>query len=171
MTKLRTIGVLAGGDSPEREISLVSGKHVLEALGRIGEDARFLELRTLDDLVPQLTGIDVVFNCLHGGGGEDGTVQLLLDVFGIPYPGSGVQACARAMNKARARSLFEAQEIPIAKGLSYQEGDLAAFLDTAKEEIGFPLVIKPGNGGSTIGVSLVEGHEKLSAAATAILEA
>ncbi|MBU0595269.1 D-alanine--D-alanine ligase [Candidatus Bipolaricaulota bacterium] len=170
MPKQRTIGVLAGGESPEREISLVSGKHVFESLILGGGDARLLKLDTLDDLVPQLKGIDVVFNCLHGGAGEDGTVQLLLDVFDIPYAGSGVQACARAMDKAKARRLFASQQIPIARGLSYQEGDLDAFLGTAAEEIGFPLVIKPGNGGSTIGVSLIESPDELRPAAVAILE-
>jgi len=163
------IGVLAGGDSPEREISRVSGRHVLEALHRIGEAASLLELDTLDDLVPRLTGIDAVFNCLHGGAGEDGTVQLLLEVFGIPYAGSGVQACARAMDKVKARNLFASQEIAIARGLAYQEGDLDEFLGRAAADIGFPLVIKPGNGGSTIAVSLIEGEEALRPAAEEIL--
>ena len=102
----RTIGVLAGSDSPEREVSLLSGRGVFDALQRRGHSVRLIEIDTLDDLVPGLKGIDVAFNCLHGGSGEDGTVRMLLDVMGIPSVGSGPLACSRAMNKAQAKALW-----------------------------------------------------------------
>ena len=171
MSKRRTIGVLAGGDSPEREISLISAKHVYESLQRSDREVRLLEIESLDNLVPSLPDIDVVFSCLHGGSGEDGTVQLLLDVLGIPYTGPGAQASARAMDKPVSRSLFALHEIPVAKGCCYAEGDLDAFLDHAIADIGFPLVIKPGTGGSTLGVSLAETETKLRSAAAGILDA
>jgi len=170
LSKRRGIGVLAGGDSPEREVSLVSGPHVHEALLRAGHVALLIEIQTLDDLVPRLQDVDVVFNCLHGGSGEDGTVQLLLDVFGIPYAGSGSQACARAMDKSKARSLIASQEIPIARGLSYDGGDLEAFIERAATSIPSPWVAKPTNGGSTIAVSFVETAERLLSEAKAILK-
>ena len=169
MTAKRTIGVLAGGDSPERDISLISGSHVHRALRGNGHDALLIPIDSLDELVPRLNGIDVVFNCLHGGAGEDGTVQLLLDVMGIPYTGSGAQACFRAMEKPRSRAIFATQGVPIPNGHSHTEGDLAGFLGRAVEALGFPMVTKPGNAGSTVAVHFVENPEELRTAADSIL--
>lgn len=171
MTARRTIGVLAGGDSPERDISLISGSHVHRALTENGHDASLISIDSLDDLVPQLRGIDVAFNCLHGGTGEDGTVQLLLDVMGIPYAGSGARACFKAMEKPRARAVFAVQGIPIPEGCSYEEGDLAAFLRNAIDRLGFPMVIKPGNAGSTVAVYFIENENDLRNASDSILDA
>ena len=171
MTARRTIGVLAGGDSPERDISLISGSHVHRALTEDGHDASLISIDSLDDLVPQLHGIDVVFNCLHGGAGEDGTVQLLLDVMGIPYAGSGARACFRAMDKSRARAIFAAQGIPIPAGCSHEGGDLAAFVRDVAARFGFPMVIKPGNAGSTVAVHFIEDENALDSAAGSILAA
>ena len=169
MTIGRIVGVLAGGDSPEREVSLASGSHVHRALTAGSCDASLLAIDSLDDLVPALAGIDVVFNCLHGGAGEDGTVQLLLDVMGIPYAGSSARACFRAMDKAGARAIFASQGIPIPDGRAYETGDLSAFLDGAAGEIGFPMVVKPGNAGSTVAVDYIEDPTQLRAAANSIL--
>lgn len=169
MTVRRTIGVLAGGDSPERDISLISGSHVHCALTENGHDASLISINSLDDLVPQLHGINIAFNCLHGGTGEDGTVQLLLDVMGIPYAGSGARACFRAMEKPRARAIFATQGIPIPAGDSYEKGDLAAFLRNAIGRPGFPMVIKPGNAGSTLAVYFIENETDLHNAADSIL--
>lgn len=171
MSVKRTIGVLAGGDSPERDISLISGSHVHRALAENGHDASLISIDSLDDLVPQLRGIDAVFNCLHGGTGEDGTVQLLLDVMGIPYAGSGARACFKAMEKSRARAIFAAQGIPIPEGSSFEEGDLAAFLRNAADRLGFPMVGKPGNAGSTVAVHFIESENELRHAADSILDA
>jgi len=171
LTARRTIGVLAGGDSPERDISLISGSHVHRALTENGHDALLISINSLDDLVPQLRGIDVAFNCLHGGTGEDGTVQLLLDVMGIPYAGSGARACFKAMEKPRALAIFAAQGIPIPKGCFYEAGDLAAFLRNAIDHLGFPLVAKPGNAGSTVAVYFIENENDLRNAADSILDA
>jgi len=170
LTARRTIGVLAGGDSPERDISVISGSQVLRALTENGHDASLLSIDSLDDLVPRLRGIDVVFNCLHGGAGEDGTVQLLLDVMGIPYAGSRARACFRAMEKARSRAIFAAQGIPISEGNAYEGGDLAAFLRNAIDRLVFPMVIKPGNAGSTVSVHYIENEGRLREAADSILE-
>jgi D-alanine-D-alanine ligase len=166
----RTIGVLAGGDSPERDISLISGSHVHRALVENGHDASLISIDSLDDLVPRLGGIDVVFNCLHGGPGEDGTVQLLLDVMGIPYAGSGARACFRAMEKPRSLAIFATQGIPIPEGLSFESGDLASFLEKAIDALGFPMVIKPGNAGSTVSVHYIEDEDRLRESAASVLE-
>jgi len=171
MTDTQVVGVLAGGNSPERDISLSSASHVYRALLASGHPVSLISIDTLDDLVPQLTEIDVAFNCLHGGSGEGGTVQLLLDVLGIPYAGSGAQACFRAMHKPRTRAMFTTQEIPIPAGMSYETGDLSGFLQIAADRLGFPMVLKPGNGGSTVAVHFVERDAQLREAADAILVA
>jgi D-alanine-D-alanine ligase len=170
MSKHRTVGVLAGGDSPEREVSLVSGRCVHEALVAMGRTARLVQIETLDDLVPQLPGIDVVFSCLHGGAGEDGTVQLLLDVLEIPYAGSKAQACARAMDKTMSRSLFSMQQIPIPRGDVYAGEDVGEFVRRAEAEVGFPMVVKPASGGSTLGVFIVDSPGELRSAIEEILK-
>ncbi|MGB2983774.1 MAG: D-alanine--D-alanine ligase [Candidatus Bipolaricaulia bacterium] len=165
-----SIGVLAGSDSPEREISLISGKHVHRALLDRGHDARLIRIDDLNGLFPALDGIDVVFNCLHGGGGEDGTVQLFLDVLGIPYAGSGAQACARAMDKPTAKRLFETMRVPTPPGLVFEDGDLDAFVARIRGAFSAPFVVKPTHLGSTIGVSIVEGHADLASVIRAVGE-
>lgn len=165
-----SIGVLSGGDSPEREVSLVSGQHVYQALCDLGHAACSIEIDSLDDLVRPLTGIAVVFNCLHGGSGEDGTVQLLLDVMNLSYTGSDAQACARSMDKVLARKLFSLHRIPIPNGLSCDGNHLEALASEAERTLSFPLVVKPTDGGSTIGVSVVRDRGELYAAAAGVLK-
>jgi D-alanine-D-alanine ligase len=164
------IAVLAGGDSPEREISLRSGRSVHDALIAKGYNARLLEIETLDDIVPGLNGADVVFSVLHGGSGEDGTVQLLLDVLGIPYAGSGPLACFRAMDKPRSRAAFALKRLRIPQGQAFPGGDPVPFLEGIAREMTFPLIVKPTNGGSTLGVSRVDTGDQLAAAVANLLD-
>lgn len=172
MTGTSTIGVLAGGDSPERDISLISGAHVQCSLAKDGRNVPLIRIGSLDDLVPQLRDVDIVFNCLHGGSGEDGTVQLLLDVMGLPYAGSGARACFRAMDKARTRAILTAQGIPMPNGhvLACNTGDPNPFLRDAIDQLGLPVVIKPCTGGSTIGVHYAETEDGLREAASWVLD-
>ena len=163
------IGVLVGNDSPEREVSLLSGKGVFDALHRLGRPAQLVEIDTLDSLVPRLRGIDIAFNCLHGGSGEDGTVQLLLDVMGIPTIGSGPLACARAMDKAQAKAIFRSKDIPTPAGVSVDTESLEAKLQEAVDTLTFPMILKPQDGGSTISVHRVETEADLLPAAKSIL--
>lgn len=163
------IGVLVGNDSPEREVSLLSGKGVFDALHRLGRPAQLVEIDTLDSLVPGLRGIDIAFNCLHGGSGEDGTVQLLLDVMGIPTIGSGPLACARAMDKAQAKAIFRSKDIPTPAGVSVDTESLEAKLQEAVDTLTFPMILKPQDGGSTISVHRVETETDLLPAARSIL--
>ncbi len=107
------IGVLSGGDSSEREVSLISGQRVHSALHELGEQCELIEVDNLDDLVQGLRGIDTAFICLHGGAGEDGTVQMLLDVMGIPYCGSRALASALAMDKAHTKTTLRSKRIPV----------------------------------------------------------
>ena len=163
------IGVLAGGDSPERDVSLVSGNGVFKALEDAGHRVELISIDSLDDLVARLEGIDVVFNCLHGGSGEDGTVQLLLDVMEVPYAGSRAQACARAMDKEQSKSLFTLMGIPTPESAVYKEGDLDAFVEEACSHIDFPMVVKPISAGSTIGVHIVQDTPALRAAIASVV--
>ncbi len=147
-----TVAVLMGGSSAEREVSLRSGKAVVEALTRRGYPCQGIDAGR--DLPARLSAErpGVVFIALHGRGGEDGTVQGMLEYLGIPYTGSGVLASALAMDKERAKQLFEARSIPTPPCMVVGPRD-----DVAPSMIpfGFPLVVKPVDEGSTIGVSVV----------------
>ena len=150
------VGVLMGGVSSEREISLRSGRAVLEALRRKGVDAIPLEVG--EDLVQRVleAKIDVAFVILHGRLGEDGTVQGLLELLGIPYTGSGVLASALAMNKVKAKMIFKASSIPTPDFVPLEGAKGAPFP--------LPWVVKPASEGSTIGVTVVEREEDLGKA-------
>lgn len=166
---LGIIGVIAGGDSPERAVSLVSGEQVHAALMQLGAQARIVQINNLDDLVPRLRGIDVVFNCLHGGSGEDGTVQLLFEVLGIPYAGSGPLASALSMDKPRSKTVLAAKGVVVPRGQVYQKGSLEEFLETACATLGLPLVLKPWDQGSSVGVQIIDEDSELVAAASQTL--
>jgi D-alanine-D-alanine ligase len=137
---------------------------------RLGRPSRLLKIDTLDDLVPVLRGVDVVFNCLHGGSGEDGTVQLLLQVLGIPSIGSGPLACARAMDKAQAKAIFRSKDLPTPDGVSVTAESLDEGLQEASTKMRFPLILKPQSGGSTISVYRANSVADLRSAAQAVLE-
>jgi D-alanine-D-alanine ligase len=163
------IGVLAGGDSPEREVSLISGRSVSAALQEAGYRAVMLDIDSLDDVVPALSGIDIAFNVLHGGAGEDGTVALLLDVLEIPYPGSRPQACSLAMDKVRTREVLSRKGISVPPGRAYNGEKVDVFCANAVREFGFPLVVKPHNLGSSVGVHIVDTEADVVACAIDIL--
>ena len=112
-------------------------------------------------------GIDIVFNGLHGGVGEDGTVQALLDYLGIPYTGSGAEASALAMDKHRAKHLAASVGVPVPKGISLAETALAAgtLEQTVRETVGVPCVVKPNSQGSSVGLTVVASFEQLDEAA------
>jgi D-alanine-D-alanine ligase len=164
------VGVLAGGDSPERSVSLVSGEHVHRTLVKRGYDAHLINIDNLNDLVPRLAGIDAVFSCLHGGSGENGTVQLLLDVVGIPYTGSGALASYRAMDKGEAKAVFLQKRVPTPAGLALGRQEVERFLSDVHEQLSFPLVAKPRDAGSTLGVHVVYNADELAHSSRTIIE-
>jgi D-alanine-D-alanine ligase len=163
------IGVLAGGNSPEREISFISGEHVSAALNQRGYDTVLIKIDDLNGLIPSLAGVDAVFNCLHGGTGEDGTVQLLFEVLDLPYPGSGPQASALCMDKPRAKEILSRQGIPVPRGTVYTGEDIEALCTATLVDYGLPLVCKPCNQGSSLGVRIVEHEPDLVNACSEIL--
>ncbi|MBS3825030.1 D-alanine--D-alanine ligase [Candidatus Bipolaricaulota bacterium] len=157
------ICVLMGGTSSEREVSLTSGKNVYEALVR--GKGRFNpicgEFSREEDLLDLVTGSDLVFNCLHGGIGEDGTVQLLLDLLDISYTGSGPLASSIAMDKLYSKKAFEWASVDVPNYLEIDESSLSRSVDRVLEKLGFPVVVKPVGEGSSRGVRIVDDGEEL----------
>ena len=151
MTK--TVTVLMGGWSAERDVSLTSGRACAQALKEHGYDVRDVDVtRNAADLVAALTPLpDVVFNALHGKGGEDGTVQGVLDMLGACYTHSGALASAIAMNKQRAKDILAP------KGIPCPEGALIDIDDIKQGHVPFepPYVVKPNDEGSSVGVYIV----------------
>ena len=149
---MKTVAVLYGGISAEREVSLASGAQVIAALREAGFDVRPVEVGPeLGAVIAALTPApDVVFNALHGRFGEDGTIQGVLDWLGIPYTHSGVRASAVAMDKQAAKALFAAAGLPVPAGRVMPAADLEA-----ADPIALPYVIKPVNEGSSVGVEIM----------------
>ena len=153
------VAVLMGGDSAEREISLRSGNAVLGALRSAGVDARALDPAG-ENFFRELSGggYDRVFIALHGRGGEDGVMQGLLDVLGLPYTGSGVLGSALAMDKLRSKQVWAGMGLPTpAFVMLHSVSDLPA----AQERLGFPMMLKPVHEGSSIGMAKVEREADL----------
>ncbi|MCA9673070.1 MAG: D-alanine--D-alanine ligase [Myxococcales bacterium] len=157
------VGVLMGGLSTEREVSLKSGAAALEALAQRGYDAVELRVDSQVDLLLREADVDVVFNALHGRYGEDGCVQGLLELMRIPYTGSGVLASALSMNKVKAKELFRLHNLPTPPYYILDRGHRDRIADV-HGAFGFPVVVKPSGEGSSIGVSLVHDLEELEAA-------
>jgi D-alanine-D-alanine ligase len=154
------VAVLCGGNSAEREISRRSGRNVFAALKRKGWDVDLLEIESFDGLPQRLKPYSAVFNILHGGVGEDGTVQLLLELMGKAYVGSGPLASALAMDKVEAKKAFQGKNLPTPPWSLYQGGDAQGFVAQAKE-LGFPLVLKPRREGSSVGVRIIRDEAEL----------
>lgn len=163
MKKL-TVALLSGGISSEREVSLQSGDQVYEALDKDKYDILRYDPKTdLARLVNDASGIDVALIILHGPYGEDGTVQGLLDLLGIPYQGSGVLGSALAMNKAVTKQLYEKSGLPVPSYRIY-DGKDNVDADACVKQIGLPLVVKPVVGGSSVGMSIVKSTGDLQGA-------
>ncbi len=163
------IAVLRGGGSLEREVSMRSGARVQDALGALGHEA--IPIDPGADLVTTLrdAGPDVAFIALHGPGGEDGTVQELLEILGIPYTGPGVAACALCMDKVAAKHEMRAAGIPTPdwaafNATAFRELGAADTLEEIEDRLGFPLVVKPARQGSSLGVEFAGGKEEVPAA-------
>lgn len=152
------IGVLAGGKSAEREISLKTGNAVLNALKADGYNVMPFDLD--ENFAENLKNIDVCFIALHGTYGEDGRVQGALDISGIPYTGSGVLASAIAMDKIKSKALFNFYGLKTPQGISAKRGENADSLKKRLREIKPPYFIKPNSSGSSIGCSIVNDPEE-----------
>ena len=151
------VAVLKGGRSLERQVSLRSGARVQDALERLGHESIPIDVGA--DLVAQLTRHrpDVAFVALHGSDGEDGTVQELLEVVGIPHTGSGISACIRASDKVLAKHAMRDRGIPTPDFYAFNETALGALgaaqaLPAIEDRLEFPIVVKPARQGSALGI-------------------
>ncbi len=168
----RRVGVLMGGLSAERDVSLRTGDGVATALEGLGYDVERIvfghDTRGIDQLVRD-ADIDVAFLALHGRGGEDGCVQGLLELLGIPYTGSSVTASALAMDKLKSKELFRLHNVPTPP---YYVGDQACLdsLDEAHGSFGFPVIVKPRGEGSSVGLGRADDLAELASAARKALE-
>jgi D-alanine-D-alanine ligase len=151
------VAVLKGGRSLERGVSLRSGARVEDALERLGHEV--LPIDVGPDLVKRLVAErpDLAFVAMHGVGGEDGTVQELLEILGIPFTGPSAAACARCMDKVQAKDAIEDNGLPTPHWFAFNQTAFREFgaadaLGRLEETLGFPLVVKPSRGGSSLGV-------------------
>lgn len=155
--------VLMGGDSAEREISLLSGGGVLAALRSAGVDAHAFDPRERPLAELRREGFARCFIALHGRHGEDGTVQGALELLGIPYTGSGVMASAIAMDKVMTKRVWVAEGLPTPAWawLAPDQQDRAQVM-AVPDRIGLPLIVKPPREGSSIGISKVKGYSQMA---------
>ena len=163
MLRMKKIGILMGGLSAEREISLQSGEYVYETLVKQGYDATRIFVDRDIDMVLRQTEVDIVFNALHGRYGEDGCIQGLLEIMGIPYTGSGVLASSLSMHKVKAKELFRLHNLPTPPYYVLNR-DRFVSLEEVHGAFGFPVIVKPAGEGSSVGVSLSRGMDELETA-------
>ena len=158
MSDFRKVAVLMGGWSAEREVSLNSGKAVLNALIKQGINAEGVDVNR--DICKELKESDYshVFNMMHGRGGEDGVVQGVLELLKIPYTGSGVLGSALAMDKLRCKQIWQALSLPTP---DYKELNSTEDCEIALQQLGLPMMVKPVLEGSSIGISKVNTREEM----------
>jgi D-alanine-D-alanine ligase len=163
------VALLKGGRSLERGVSLKSAARVEDALQSLGHEVVPLDVGS--DLVVELreSRPDVAFVALHGPGGEDGTVQELLEILGIPYTGPGVASCALCMNKVAAKHELRAAGVPTPdwvafNATAFRELGAADTLEEIEDRLGFPVVVKPASQGSSLGVKFASERSEVPAA-------
>jgi len=170
------VAVLFGGTSAEREVSLQSGAAVLAGLRESGIDAHSIDTKTFAVTRLKEEGYDKVFIALHGRGGEDGTLQGLLEHLNLPYTGSGVMASALTMDKFRTKLVWQSLGLPVTAfvalnkkelaglGLNHSNGRGQGALGEKIAALGLPLIVKPSREGSSVGMSKVDAPEQLQQA-------
>lgn len=168
------VALLAGGVSLERSVSLESGRRVADSLRELGHEV--IRIDPGPELVGQLTEAspEIAFITLHGRDGEDGTVQSLLELVGIPYTGPGVAACRFSSDKGLAKHVFGRDGVPTPDWIPLSEAAIrdygaAAGLPAAIERLGLPLIAKPASQGSALGLTLVTESERLASAVVTAL--
>lgn len=153
------VGVLFGGFSAERDISCLTGRAVCEALRERGYTVLAIDVTPDGAWIGRLHEVDVAFIALHGKFGEDGTVQGVLELLGVPYTGSGVLASALAMNKPMAKRIWQVHGLPTPAWQVVEQGGACQL-----ENLTYPLVVKPSSEGSSVGVGIVHSGEQLQRA-------
>lgn len=166
------VAVIAGGPSTEASVSRASAAGVLRALGEAGHEAEIIELSATLPANLAARNYDVVFPVVHGRLGEDGCLQGLLEILGVPYVGSGVLASALAMSKPHAKAQFRLVGLPLARDVTVHKGeDTEAHAHRIREDLGRAVVVKPGAGGSAIGVEPIAADDTDEALAASLTRA
>ncbi|GAB1438118.1 D-alanine--D-alanine ligase [Providencia sp.] len=162
------VAVLLGGTSAEREVSLQSGNAVLAGLRQAGIDAHPIDTKDFPVETLKQAGFDKVFIALHGRGGEDGTLQGLLEFLNLPYTGSGVMACALSMDKLRTKQLWQGAGLNVSPYVYLTKPQHAQMthqqMTEMVQQLSLPLIVKPSLEGSSVGMSKVDSLEALPAA-------
>lgn len=162
------VAVLMGGTSAERDVSLLSGSAVLAGLREAGVNAHAVDTRDVSVLTLKEQGFDAAFIALHGRGGEDGTLQAVLEFMQLPYTGSGVMASAITMDKLRTKLLWQGRGLPSGRFVWLTREEYLAGLKAETREaidaLGLPLFVKPSCEGSSVGISRVNAPDALPAA-------
>lgn len=156
------VGVIAGGISSEREVSLSTGKNIYSSLLKSGYNAVFIDAK--DNLINKLKEIDVAFLALHGRYGEDGTIQGLLEFLKIPYTGSGVMGSAIAINKIMSKKILTCENIPTPDYAAMNfngRSKISQFMELINKKLPFPVIVKPNSEGSTIGINIAYNNSQL----------
>lgn len=156
------IGVIFGGPSGERRVSIESGRNIARALQTAGCRIRRLLIYDADDAARQIdaTPLDLAFLALHGEFGEDGGIQRLLDERGIPYTGSDAEVSRLCMDKASTKTVLRAHRLPVCEDLLLNGPDARSDAFFALAHFGLPLVVKPNSAGSSLGVSIVRSNDQ-----------
>ncbi len=159
----KRVGVIMGGTSSERDVSLSSGRAVAAALAEKGHDVVELDVTSTRGLATRLhrAKLDVAFIAMHGRFGEDGRLQAMLETVGIPYTGSDVLSSALAMDKLKAKELFRLHNVPTPPYYTLRRAD-RALLEEVHGSFGFPVVVKPRREGSSFGVAKASDREQLA---------
>lgn len=160
----KRVAVLAGGNSPEREVSLNSGRTVTRALTVRGHRAVAIDPAVSDPAAMDWSLFDAAFIALHGTYGEDGTIQSILDSAGVPYTGSDAAVSRLAFSKSAAKERFLHHKLPTPPYILVHSSDSRERIRAQAERIGYPLVVKPDAQGSSLGVTIVRSPDALDAA-------
>lgn len=161
------VGVLMGGISSEREVSLKSGEGIIKNLDKNKYEVFPIIINSKKEVIEKVQGLDFVFLALHGEFGEDGSIQALLESIGMNYSGCGVLTSALCMDKKQTKRILKSEGIRVAKDIKINLKNKNSSIEDL-EALGYPMVVKPNAGGSSIGVSIVRNKEELQ---KSILEA
>ena len=153
------VGVIMGGISSEREISLKSGNSVVENIDKNKYEVIPIVIDKKEDIINKVKGIDFALLALHGQFGEDGTVQAVLQTLGIPYSGCGPLSSAACMDKDMTKSLLQAEGIRTAPWINLRSGDEINYEDI--KELGYPVVVKPSHGGSRVATFIIKEEKEI----------
>ncbi|PSW18000.1 D-alanine--D-alanine ligase [Photobacterium sanctipauli] len=155
------IGVLLGGDSSEREVSLKSGNCIASAIESLGHEAIKIDPRHIDITLQGFFNLDKVFIALHGGMGESGHIQALLDLLKIPYTGSGLLASATSLNKSKTKEVWKSHGLKTADWIQVNKHTPTESIKNSLADLTYPVVVKPLNQGCSIGITKADNPEQL----------